>query len=210
MGWLCYLFGHGVYLAFMNKVQVKNGWYIFLEDFYDAPAAKKLYDDLLDNLPWKSGEIKLFGKVHAVPRKQVYFSDDNLNYSYSGKQLDIDPWDERMLSIKKRLETELGTPFNACLANLYRNGLDSNGWHADDEKELGVNPLIASLSFGTTRRFDLKHTLTNEKISFELNTGSLLVMGGEIQHFWKHQIPKQKKIESGRINLTFRNIFEVA
>ena len=89
---------------------------------------------------------------------------------------------------------------------MYRNGQDSNGWHADDEKELGQNPIIASLSFGATRRFDLKHKLTNERISFELNSGSLLVMGGEMQHFWKHQIPKQKKIDEPRINLTFRKI----
>lgn len=94
------------------------------------------------------------------------------------------------------------------LANLYRDGKDSNGWHADDEKELGKNPLIASLSLGAQRRFDLRHNLTKEKISLELESGSLLLMGGAMQHFWKHQIAKSTKVSGPRINLTFRCIYE--
>ena len=94
--------------------------------------------------------------------------------------------------------------FNCVLVNLYRNGQDSNGWHADNEPELGKNPMIASVSLGATRRFDLRHNITKEKISFDLTNGSLLLMKGEIQHFWKHQITKTKKIDAARINLTFR------
>ena len=93
------------------------------------------------------------------------------------------------------------------LANLYRDGKDSNGWHADNERELGKNPLIASLSLGATRRFDLRHNLTKEKISFELKPGSLLIMGGEMQHFWKHQVPKSFLAANMRINLTFRKVY---
>jgi len=92
------------------------------------------------------------------------------------------------------------------LANYYRDGNDSNGWHADNEKELGIDPVIASISLGVERRFDLKHNLTKEKISFHLSNGSLLIMGGSLQHNWKHTLAKAKKIEEGRINLTFRKI----
>jgi alkylated DNA repair dioxygenase AlkB len=190
----------------MERVELNNGWYIFEENFYDSLKSEVLHSYLINELPWKSGEIKLFGKVHPIPRKQVYFSDNRLSYSYSGKELVIDTWDENVLGIKSRVEALLNVEFNACLANLYRNGQDSNGWHSDNEKELGKNPIIASVSFGATRRFDLMHQATKQKLSFQLTSGSLLVMGGEMQHFWKHQIPKQNKIDESRVNLTFRKI----
>jgi len=190
----------------MERVELNNGWYIFEENFYNSPKSEVLHSYLINELPWKSGEIKLFGKVHPIPRKQVYFSDNRLSYSYSGKELVIDAWDENVLGIKSRVEALLNVEFNACLANLYRNGQDSNGWHSDNEKELGKNPIIASVSFGATRRFDLMHKATKQKLSFQLTSGSLLVMGGEMQHFWKHQIPKQNKIDESRVNLTFRKI----
>ena len=168
-----------------------------------------LLNYLLNELNWKSGEIKLFGKVYPIPRKQVYFSDNGLSYSYSGKELIIDAWDENVLNMKRRLQALLNVEFNACLSNLYRNGQDSNGWHSDNEKELGTNPIIASVSFGATRRFDLKHQSNKQKLSFQLTSGSLLVMGGEMQHFWKHQIPKQKNINDPRVNLTFRQVLDM-
>ncbi len=111
-----------------------------------------------------------------------------------------------MKSLVEKLELSVSAKFNAVLFNLYRNGNDSNGWHSDNEKSLGKNPIIASLSLGETRRFDLKHNLNNSKISFNLKTGSLFVMGGEMQHFWKHQLPKMSKINAPRINLTFRKM----
>ena len=118
----------------------------------------------------------------------------------------VSEWNETLSEIKKKVEKISESSFNACLANLYRDGKDSNGWHADNEKELGKNPIIASLSFGATRTFKLKHLQTNEKIDIELTTGSLLIMGGEMQHYWKHQIPKTKKFKAPRINLTFRKL----
>ena len=186
----------------MKRVELNNGWYIFLENFYSSSESTHLLNYLLNELNWKSGEIKLFGKVYPIPRKQVYFSDNGLSYSYSGKELIIDAWDENVLNMKRRLQALLNVEFNACLSNLYRNGQDSNGWHSDNEKELGTNPIIASVSFGATRRFDLKHQSNKQKLSFQLTSGSLLVMGGEMQHFWKHQIPKQKNINDPRVNLT--------
>lgn len=194
----------------MNRVEVNNGWYIFEEDFYDSATSNEILSELLKELPWKSGEIKLFGKIYPIPRKQVYFSDNDLSYSYSGKKLMIDGWDEKVLEVKAKIENYTNQDFNACLANLYQSGMDSNGWHADNEKELGRNPIIASLSFGATRRFDLKHQMTKERLSFQLNSGSLFVMGGEMQHFWKHQIPKQKNVAEQRVNLTFRKVLDMS
>ena len=193
----------------MKRVELNNGWYIFLENFYSSSESTHLLNYLLNELNWKSGEIKLFGKVYPIPRKQVYFSDNGLSYSYSGKELIIDAWDENVLNMKRRLQALLNVEFNACLSNLYRNGQDSNGWHSDNEKELGTNPIIASVSFGATRRFDLKHQSNKQKLSFQLTSGSLLVMGGEMQHFWKHQIPKQKNINNPRVNLTFRQVLDM-
>ena len=193
----------------MKRVELNNGWYIFLENFYSSSESTHLLNYLLNELNWKSGEIKLFGKVYPIPRKQVYFSDNGLSYYYSGKELIIDAWDENVLNMKRRLQALLNVEFNACLSNLYRNGQDSNGWHSDNEKELGTNPIIASVSFGATRRFDLKHQSNKQKLSFQLTSGSLLVMGGEMQHFWKHQIPKQKNINDPRVNLTFRQVLDM-
>lgn len=193
----------------MIKNQIINGWYLYFEDFLEESKSIELLEYYMNNLPWKSGEITLFGKTCPIPRKQVYFSDDNLSYGYSGKELVIDEWDPLVLAIKDEIEVFVGEQFNACLANLYRDGQDSNGLHADNEKELGINPIIASVSFGATRRFDLKHTRTQEKLSFDLKSGSLFVMGGEMQHHWKHQIPKQRNVQEPRVNLTFRKIISI-
>lgn len=193
-------------LADSKKITVQNGWIYFEEHFISLAESELLYDKLKSQLNWEQSTIKIFGKIYQTPRKEAYYGDIHANYAYSGKQLIRNDWNELLLKLKLKLEQEIGHSFNAVLANWYRDGKDSNGWHADDEKVLGKNPLIASLSFGCTRRFDLKHNKTKEKLSLELSTGSLLVMGGELQHFWKHQIPKQLKIKDDRINLTFRLI----
>lgn len=187
-------------------IHLTNGWIYFDPDFLSQIEAEKYFKDLKSQLNWQSSSIKLFGKEYLTPRLEAYYAEPNFDYSYSGKKLLRNNFNPTVLKLTSIIENGSNYLFNAVLANWYRNGLDSNGWHADNEKELGRNPLIASLSFGATRRFDLKHNLTGEKISFELNSGSLLIMGGEMQHFWKHQIPKQKKIVGDRINLTFRQI----
>jgi alkylated DNA repair dioxygenase AlkB len=137
---------------------------------------------------------------------EAFYAEKNLEYGYSGQQFKTKNFTPLLLQIKQKVEEASTYTFNSVLVNYYRDGNDSNGWHADNEKELGENPTIASLSFGTSRRFDLKHTTKAEKLSVQLNSGSLLVMSGEMQHFWKHQIAKSKKITTGRINLTFRTI----
>lgn len=190
----------------MKKQIVENGWYIWEPHFYNENRSQDLFDALYNELPWEAGEIKLFGKTHKIPRKQVMFADQGLEYGYSGIKLSVLDWNGKVKRIKSNIEREYDFNFNACLANLYRDGKDSNGWHADNEKELGLNPVIASLSLGAERTFKMKHLNSNERIDFKMSSGSLLIMGGEMQHYWKHQIPKSKTVVNPRINLTFRKL----
>lgn len=192
----------------MERHQIKNGWYIWEPHFFQSNQADQHYKKLLSDLNWQSGAIKIFGKIHPIPRKQVLFADEGHTYGYSGKELTVENWNQTVFFIKKRIEDASGFEFNACLANLYRNGQDSNGWHADNERELGKNPVIASVSLGETRKFQLKHQITKQRIDIPLKHGSLLIMGGEMQHFWKHQIPKTKKVVEPRVNLTFRKLIK--
>lgn len=191
----------------LNKEFVEDGWYIWVANFIAAEHADQLFEKLMNEYQWQGGTIKLFGKVYEIPRKQLYFADDNKDYGYSGHRLTRFPWTTDLNQLKQLIFDASDFSFNACLGNLYRDGNDSNGWHADNEKELGKNPIIASISLGATRKFDLKHQETKERITFKLNHGSLLIMGGEMQHHWKHQIPKERKIKEPRINLTFRKIY---
>jgi alkylated DNA repair dioxygenase AlkB len=193
-------------LHLKQELQISDGHLTLLEGFYNAEEANELYTQLLESLEWKQGTIHLFGKTHSTPRLEAFYAEKNLEYGYSGQQLKTKNFTPLLLQIKQKVEEASAYTFNSVLVNYYRDGNDSNGWHADNEKELGENPSIASLSFGTSRRFDLKHISKAEKLSIQLHSGSLLVMSGETQHFWKHQIAKSKKITTGRINLTFRTI----
>ncbi len=175
--------------------------------FLNVKDLETYFNDIYEGTPWRKDKIKLFGKEHWVPRLQAWYGDPGAAYTYSNIALEPLPWTASLMTIKKRIEVFSGTNFNSVLLNLYRDGKDGNGWHSDDEKELGKNPTIASLSLGQSRKFHLKHKSTGEKISFDLISGSLLIMKGETQHFWKHQIPKTKRPIGPRINLTFRRIF---
>lgn len=190
----------------MNRTEFSDGWIEFHPSFLTEKESSTLFSHFHETLPWQQGKIKLFGKEHRIPRLESFHSEEGKKYSYSGKTLPDHPFDVHLLELKERVENLTGLHFNCVLVNLYRNGVDSNGWHADNETELGKNPVIASVSLGAARRFDLKHNTTGQKVRFELTNGSLLLMGGALQHHWKHCIPKQPKIHEGRINLTFRNI----
>lgn len=190
----------------LSKTFIQNGWFIYLENYFSEDESQLIFQYLLFDVNWEKSEIKIFGKTYQTPRLEAFYSENGLSYSYSGKKLKINPFTPQLFSIKLKLEQDFGLEFNSMLANLYRDGKDSNGWHKDNEKELGVNPTIASLSFGSERRFDLKHEVSNEKLSFNLKAGSLLIMGGEIQHYWKHQIAKTARVFDPRINLTYRKI----
>lgn len=175
---------------------------------FDPQEQSLLMNALQKEIPWKQEHIKLFGKTHPTPRLTAWHGDEHCVYKYSGVVNQPFPWTPSLLTIKSRIENlSNGTTFNCVLLNFYRDGSDKMGWHSDDEKELGPNPSIASVSFGATRRFDFKHkTEANNKFSIHLESGSLLLMQGDMQHHWLHQIPAQKRIQEPRINLTFRYI----
>ncbi len=178
----------------------------FYPNFLSAEESTLLYHFFETELPWEISPITIFGKTFQTPRKEAFFSEKGLTYSYSGKKLTQHPLIPEIQRLKQKIEQLTKEEFNAVLVNFYRDGNDGNGWHSDNEKELGKEPIIASLSLGTTRRFDLKHISTGEKLAIELTHGSLLVMGKSIQPNWKHCIAKSKRISEGRINLTFRKI----
>lgn len=175
---------------------------------FDSQEQSLLMNALQEEIPWKHEHIKLFGKTHPTPRLTAWHGDTHCVYKYSGVVNQPFPWTPSLLTIKTRIESlSNGATFNCVLLNFYRDGSDKMGWHSDDEKELGPNPSIASVSFGATRRFDFKHkTEAHNKFSIQLESGSLLLMQGDMQHHWLHQIPAQKRIQEPRINLTFRYI----
>jgi len=164
------------------------------------------FKSCLNNLNWETGFIKIFGKTHQIPRLQAWYAEDGIEYTYSGKKLQRHNWNETLIDIKKEIESITSFKFNSVLANLYRNGDDSMGLHSDDEKELGINPVIASLSLGESRDIHFKHKNIKTSLDIPQTSGQLIVMYGQTQKYWKHEIKKTKKFKKPRINLTFRNI----
>jgi alkylated DNA repair dioxygenase AlkB len=177
----------------------------YIPGFYQKPEADILFKKLLSETDWIQDDITVFGKTYKQPRLTALYGESQQQYRYSNIVMHPEPFTDIILSIKNKVEKETKTTFNAVLLNLYRDGADSNGWHADNEKELGKNPVIASLSLGQNRPFHFKHRhLKEERYKLLLEHGSLLIMEGEMQHYWLHQIAKTKKQIKQRINLTFR------
>lgn len=189
-------------------ISLQDGEILFMRNFFTPTEAKNYFELLQNNINWKQEEVKFYGKTFPVPRKTAWYGYEGFNYSYSGITCFPEIWTKELLEIKKEIEKFIpDEDFTSVLLNLYNNGNDKMGWHADDEKELGINPTIASVSLGETRRFDIKHKQNPElHYKFELTSGSLLIMRGALQHHWVHQIPAQKKVKEPRINLTFRTI----
>ena len=190
------------------RYPVRDGELWLLENFLEPSEADRLFHRMQQNIPWKQEKITVFGKTHPIPRLTCWHGDPGCAYTYSGLRSEPEPWTEELRMIRARLQDILPHPdFNSVLLNFYRSGEEKMGWHADDERELGPDPVIASVSLGATRRFDLKHRRhADQRLSIPLPTGSLLVMAGAWQHHWVHQLPAQKKVTAGRINLTFRHI----
>ncbi|MDD3003645.1 alpha-ketoglutarate-dependent dioxygenase AlkB [Flavobacterium sp.] len=183
---------------------------IYIPRFFKEKEADEWFNYLLQNIAWQQDSIKIFGKSHLQPRLTAFYGAENLNYSYSNLKMEAHSWSPELINLKNKVEQISDCTFNSVLLNLYRDGKDSNGWHADDEKELGKNPVIASLTLGSERFFHLKHNhLPAVKSKIKLENGSLLLMKGTTQHFYKHQIPKTQQMISPRINLTFRTIKEI-
>lgn len=159
---------------------------------------------LLREVPWEQQRVKVYGREVDQPRLVAWFGDIDASYTYSGLTLLPHPWTDLLKEIRRRCEHVAGTTFDSVLANLYRDGNDMVSWHADDEPELGPAPTIVSASFGTPRRFDLRHRVTGDTVKTELPAGSVLVMADGCQQHWVHQVPRTKKVLTPRINLTFR------
>ena len=169
--------------------------------------ATACFEKLKSSVPWRQDEIRVYGKLYPQPRLTALYGNNDRSYTYSGIVMKPLPFSEILSDIRKRITSLTNVEFTSCLLNLYRDGKDSNGWHSDDEKELGKNPVIASVSLGQERYFHLRHKkLKDLKHKILLEHGSLFLMRGETQHYWQHQIPKTTRPIGERINLTFRVI----
>lgn len=181
---------------------------LYYPSFFNTIEANNFYNNLLQDISWQQDSITLFGKTHLQPRLTALYANNNNAYTYSGITMYPKSFLPDLATIKSRIESLIPKEFTSCLCNLYRNGKDSNGWHSDNERELGKNPIITSVSFGAERVFHLKHkTIPNLKHKLILHHGSLLIMKGGTQKHWLHQIPKTQKDIGKRINLTFRIIY---
>ncbi|TNE55224.1 MAG: alpha-ketoglutarate-dependent dioxygenase AlkB [Bacteroidetes bacterium] len=189
-------------------LELEGGYLRLFRSFLSAAESDRLFHYFIDKLKWEQSSIRIFGKTHLSPRLEAYYSlDPRKSYAYSGKQLTVHEMDPELNSLLEQLNTVFDHDFNAVLANLYRDGKDSNGWHADDEPELGPQPQIASISLGASRDFQLKPKKGGDMLSLQLDHGSLLWMGGKLQQHWKHQLPKRLSVRDARINLTFRKVY---
>ncbi len=183
---------------------------------FDAQAiaptrASVLFDALFAEIPWRVQHLRLFGRVVESPRRSCWIGDADAVYTYSRTRFEPQPWTPTTATLRDELAASTGVRFNSVLANLYRDGRDAMGWHSDDERELGPEPLIASLSFGATRRFHLRHRHDRNApaLALDLGHGSLLLMAGATQRNYRHALPRSARVTATRINLTFRRILAV-
>lgn len=184
-----------------------DGETFYFGDFFKKTAADQFFEKLKSEIEWKQEPIKIFGKAIMQPRLTALYGNPEKPYGYSGIIMQPFAWTDFLLEIKNRVEEKAKTNFTHVLLNYYRDGKDSMGWHRDNEAVLGPNPTIASVSFGETREFQIRHhTEKKYKLKLPLDHGSLLIMSGNSQHHWEHQIPKTTKSIGPRINLTFRKI----
>ena len=186
-----------------NNLSVK-----YIENFFDFDQSQLYMKHLTNDIKWKREKIRMWGKEIVTKKRIAWYADEGKSYTYSGSTFYPVQWTEVLLEIKKQVEHYIRFQFNSVLLNEYKSGEVGMGWHSDDEKELGIDPIIASLSFGANRDFIFKHKTDKsfEKIKIHLKSGSLLIMSGSTQHYWKHSLPKRLKVRDPRVNLTFRKI----
>lgn len=184
----------------------------YLASFYEPPAADALFQQLLADVAWQHQQITLWGKQHWQPRLTAWVGDPGLRYAYSNTIFQATPWTPALQAVREKVQAACGHEFNSVLLNLYRDQTDSMGWHADDEPELGPQPVIASLTLGQARRFRFKPKQRgiHPSLSLMLESGSLLLMAGATQRNWLHGIDKTTTATGPRINLTFRKILALA
>ncbi len=201
-----------------QRISLSDGELVLIENWLPDSEADNYFESLQKTISWEQSLIKIAGREIKIPRLNAWYGDSDARYAYSGRQFDPLPWLPALLALRDKAQIELNhwqssdnkqAQLNSALANLYRNGNDSVAWHADDERELGSKPQIASLSLGESRRFMLKHATKKQLKTTELilNHGSLLLMLGNLQAHWVHCVPKTKHSIGARLNITFRRIY---
>jgi alkylated DNA repair dioxygenase AlkB len=182
-----------------------GGQTYFYPKFFSQAESDIYFRHLLLEIEWKQQPIKMFGKEVMQPRLTAWYGDAGKSYTYSGITMQPRLWTGILTEIKQKIEVIAQVHFTSALLNLYRDGKDSMGWHRDNERELGINPVIGSVSFGVTRRFQLRNYADKKNIqSIDLTHGSFLLMSGETQHNWEHRVSKTDQLKDSRINITFR------
>jgi alkylated DNA repair dioxygenase AlkB len=202
-------------MALLNKDTVSNilhtdGTVNYYGKILSSREANQYFDLLMQNILWKNDEVVIFGKHIVTRRKAAWYGDFDYLYTYSNTTKQALAWTKELSDLKQIVEEYTETKFNSCLLNLYHNGNEAMGWHSDDEKSLGKNNTIASLSLGAEREFLLKHKQTKRIASVVLEHGSLLIMKDATQANWLHSLPRSKNVTQPRINLTFRKIVQQA
>ncbi|CAA0123534.1 Uncharacterised protein [Halioglobus japonicus] len=188
-----------------SRIDIPDGDVRLYASLFSPSEANRLFEVLQREIQWQQETIRLYGRVHKLPRLTAWYGDPNITYRYSGITVESMPWIPALLRIKERIEQVSKARFNSVLLNRYRDGADSMAWHADDEPELGRNPIIGSVSLGQSRTLQMKHKLDkSNRLDIPLASGSFLLMQGEVQHHWLHQIAKSRRDLGERINLTYR------
>jgi alkylated DNA repair dioxygenase AlkB len=192
----------------LARIPMRDGEVYYLRDLKLGHDDDAVLNQLIAEIPWRHENILVWGKMYSQPRLVAWYGDRGSDYTYSGIKLTPRPWTDLLRDIKSRVETASAATFNSVLLNYYRDHRDSMGFHSDDEPELGERPIIASLSLGEERTFVLKHRVNKlaKPIRLRIASGSLLLMKGEMQRYWKHGIAKESRHCGPRINLTFRRI----
>ena len=192
----------------LERILIVDGEMYYLSKLDLGRDGYRIFDQLTVDVPWRQESILVWGKMHLQPRLVAWYGDLGSDYTYSGITLTPLPWTDLLLEIKRRVETVTAASFNSVLLNYYRDNRDSMGFHSDDEPELGLRPVIASISLGQERTLILKHKLNKlvKPVRLKLTSGSLLLMKGETQTYWNHGIAKESRPCGPRINLTFRQI----
>ena len=192
-----------------NEIVAHNDLKVRIEkNFFNQVDSNELLKKLISDLSWESMAIKMFGKDITIPRLQCWVGDKGCNYKYSGKKLNRQDWTEDLIMIREKIYKELNIDFNSVLVNYYRDGKDSMGWHSDNERELGPNPTIASISLGSERDLVFRNKVNKEVLPIPQTHGCLILIDGKTQKNWQHAIKKTRKVIGPRINLTFRNIID--
>lgn len=192
--------------AAIERLEISPGsWISYQPSWLDRDTSDELLQHLMRDLQWEKGQIRLFGKWVDIPRQHAWYGDKQASYAWSGQRAEPLRWESHLQSLREQLQDHTNSRFNGVLANLYRDGQDCMHWHADDEKELGQKPLIAAISLGAERRFALRHKQREYPTHrLQLAHGSLLLMGGDCQQHWQHNLPRSARVQQPRISLTFR------